>query len=110
MERKSEHAARFIRHLSDVVQRLASRDIVTSSLRADYAHFGSWQLNVSKHHEEVCFSWDGRDGFLSIEGAPTPDSRAPRKWVQELVKGFDIVSGDDPVQYVETYLITRFPI
>ncbi len=109
MERPSEQAAKFIRKLSDLTDRLAARDVVVGSLRADYAAFGGWVLVTQKHHEAVRFTWDGRDGFLIVEGSPMSDSRTPENWRQELVKGFDRLSGCDPVRFVAEYLQKRFP-
>ena len=110
MERSSQHAAKFIRELSELTDRLATRDIVVGSLHAEYSSFGHWQLIATKHHEAVRFFWDGRDGFLTVEGSPMRDSSAPNEWKEEVVKGFDRVSGDDPVRFVEEYLTTRFPV
>jgi alkylated DNA repair dioxygenase AlkB len=110
MERSSQIAARFIRELSELTDCLAARDIVVGSLRADYSAFGGWVLVAQKHHEAVRFTWDGRDGFLTVEGSPMPDGSAPRDWKQELVKGFDRPSGAYPVPFVAEYLQKRFPI
>lgn len=110
MERSSQHSAKFIRELSDLVARLASRDIVIGSLHAEYSSFGSWQLIATKHHEAVRFSWDGRDGYLTVAGSPVPDSSAPRAWREEVVKGFDRIAGEDPLLFVDQYLMKRFPV
>ncbi len=110
MECSSQHAAKFIRELSALVDRLAARDIVVGSLQAEYSCFGNWQLTVTKHHESVRFIWDGRDGFLSVEGSPIRDSGTLVEWKEEAVKGFDRVSGDDLLRFVEEYLTRRFPV
>ena len=110
MERQSQHAAKFVRKLSDFTERLAARDIVVGSLHAEYSHFGCWQLIARKHDEAVRFFWDGRDGYITVESSPIRDSSAPHKWKQETAKGFDRVSGDDPLRFVESYLTTRFPV
>jgi len=110
MERTSQVAARFIRELSELADCLAARDIVVGSLQADYSAFGGWVLVAQKHHEAVRFTWDGRDAFLTVEGSPMPDSSGPKDWREELVKGFDRVSGADPIQFVAEYLQKRFPV
>src|SRR5688572_31744087 len=107
MERQSQHAAKFIRELSELTERLATRDIVVGSLHAEYSSFGSWQLITRKHHEAVRFFWDGRDGYITVESSPIRDSSAPNEWKQETAKGFDSVPGDDPLRFVEDYLTTR---
>jgi len=110
MKRASQHAAEFIKELSQLVDRLAARDIVVGSLHAEYSMFGHWQLVAQKHEEAVRFFWDARDGYLTIESSPIRGNSAPNEWTQEQLKGFDRVSGGDPVQFVDTYLRTRFPI
>ena len=89
---------------------LSTRDIVVGSLQAEYSAFGGWRIVAQKQHEAVRFTWDGRDGFLTVEGSPMPDSSAPKDWRQELVKGFDKASGADPVRFVDEYLQKRFPV
>ena len=110
MERSSQYAPKFIRELSELADRLAARDIVVGSLHAEYSAFGHWQLIATKHHEAVRFFWDARDGFLSVEGSTMRDSSAPNEWREEVVKGFDRVSGGDPLRFVEEYLTRRFPV
>lgn len=110
MERQSQHAAKFIKELADLSDRLAAHDIVVGSLHAEYSAFGCWQLIARKHHEAVRFFWDGRDGYLTVEGSPVRDSSAPNEWREETVKGFDRLSGDDPLRFVEEYLSRRFPV
>ena len=111
MERSSQIAARFIRELSELADHLAARDIVVRSLHAEHSFFGCWQIIASKHEEAVRFFWDGRDGFITVEGSPIrPDHSAPNEWKKETVKGFDKHSGDSPLRFVEEYLQTRFPV
>jgi hypothetical protein len=110
MERTSQYAAKFIRELSELADRLAARDIVVGSLRAEFSQFGSWQLIATKHQEAVRFFWDGRDGYITVEGSPIRDHSAPNEWKQEIAKGFDKPSGGDPIRFVEDYLVTRFPV
>jgi hypothetical protein len=110
MERSSQSAARFIRELSELAERLAAQDIVVGSLHAEHSFFGCWQLIASKHGEAVKFFWDGRDGYITVEGSPIRDHSAPNEWKQETIKGFDKVSGDNPLKFVEDYLTKRFPV
>jgi hypothetical protein len=111
MERSSQVAATFIRELSELADRLAARDIVVGSLHAEYSHFGCWQLIAKKHQEAVRFFWDGRDGYITVEGSPIrEDHSAPNEWKQETVKGFNNASGDNPLRFVEDYLGKRFPV
>ena len=110
MERASQSAADFARRLADLAAELAKRDIVVGTLHADWSEFGSWTVIAHKHHEAVRFLWDGRDGYLTVEGSPVRNHSAPNEWREECVKGFDRVSGDDPVGFVAEYLQKRFPV
>ncbi len=109
MEHPSQAAAKLIRELTELTDCLAERDIVVSSLQVEPSAFGGWVLVAEKRHEAIRFTWDGRDGFLTIESSPMPDNRRPKEWRQELLKGFDIVSGNSPVRFVVEYLKKRFP-
>ncbi len=110
MERASKSAADFVRQLAGLASLLAERDIVVGTLHADWSAFGSWTLIAHKHHEAVRFLWDGRDGYLTVEGSRVRNYSAPNEWREECVKGFDRVSGDDPVKFVADYLQKRFPV
>ena len=110
MERASQYAARFIRELSDLADSLAAHDITVSSLHAEYSFFGSWQIIATKHQEAVRFFWDGRDGFITVEGSPIRDHSSPNDWREETVKGFNKAAGENPLKFIEDYLIMRFPI
>ena len=110
MYRQSQHAAKLIRELSNLTDRLAARDIIVASLQADYIIFGSWHLIIRKHHEEVRFTWDGRDAVLAVERSSCPDSHTQCKWKEGATKRFDPASGDDPLKYVEDYLTQEIPL
>jgi hypothetical protein len=127
MERLSQSAADFIHRLADLTNRLASKDIVVCSLRADWSTFGSWELQAQRGEEAeryaqalrgasplqavgpevVRFYWDGRDKYLSVEASPTRFCSSPNEWKKECSKGFD-KTGDDLLAFVEDYLAKRF--
>jgi hypothetical protein len=128
MERPSQNAANFVRELAELTYRLAAKDIVVSSLYADWSHFGSWVLHTQKGvdavrygegllssdpmravgPEEVRFCWDGRDKYLSVDAAsPTRIFSAPNDWKNECNKGFD-KPGDEVLRFVEDYITKRF--
>jgi hypothetical protein len=110
MERHSEHSGKFIRELCDAAQEVAAQDFTVASLHADWALFGSWIIEVRKHREAVRFIWDGRDGFLTVESSPLQNWSYPNEWKQEQVRGFDVVKGENPVQFVSEYLSKRLPL
>jgi hypothetical protein len=110
MERESQRSARFIRELSELAERLAARDIIVRALRAEYSFFGCWEIIASKHDEAVKIFCDGRDCYFTAEGSPIRGDNSPNEWKQEGGKGFDKVSGDNPLTLVEDYLTKRFPV
>jgi len=127
MERSSRNAAAFVRRLAELTDRLAAKDIVVSSLRADWSGFGCWELQAQQGTqaeryragllspdpvravgpEVVRVFWDGRDGILTVEASPTRFCSAPNEWSEECVKRFD-GDGGEVLQFVEDYLTRRF--
>jgi hypothetical protein len=128
MDHSSQDAAAFIRKLTELAYRLASRDIVVSSLHADWSSFGCWQLEAQRGAETDSYGkailssldpkhalgpevirvlWDGRDGVLSVEAAsPTRFLCGPVEWKPECNKEFGLTDGG-LFQFVEDYLIKR---
>jgi hypothetical protein len=127
VERVSENAANFNRTLAQVAERLAARDIVVSTLHADWSSFGCWELEIQRgsdagrYHEAARLDpgnaippdvircvWDGREGYLMIEASPTRPLSAPNQWQKEHAQAFD--SSEEAVQFVENYLQRRFSV
>ena len=124
--RSSKSAADFVRQLAELTYRLAAKDIVVSSLHADWSHFGCWQLKAERGSEAERYAeglrstdplravgpevvrvfWDGRDGVLTVEASPTRFCSSPNEWKQECAKGFPS-SGEDALRFVEDYLMKR---
>ena len=109
MDSPAQDAAKFIRELSALADRLAERDIVVASLNAQYAFFGCWQLVAHKNDEAVRFFTDGRDCYVTVEISPIHGHSSPNEWKQETASGFDGQSGISAIQFVEQYLQKRFP-
>jgi hypothetical protein len=127
MERRSQTAGKFVRELAELADRLAAKDIVVSSLHADWSHFGCWQLQAQRGEEAeryaqsilnhnppqasgpevVRFFWDGRDGYLSVDASPTRFLSAPNEWKNECNKAFD-KTREGLLPFVEDYLTKRF--
>jgi hypothetical protein len=125
--RSSKSAADFVRQLAELTYRLAAKDIVVSSLHADWSSFGCWQLQAQRGSdaeryaeglrssnplravgpEVVRVFWDGRDHILSVEASPTRFCSAPNEWKRECDKAFD-AAGDGLLRFVENYLMKRF--
>jgi len=126
MQRPSQSAADFVRQLAELTYRLAAKDIVVSSLHANWSFFGCWELQAQrgadelKYTEGLCGSdplraispevvhmfWDGRDGILSVKASPTRFCSSPNEWKEEFAKGFD-KEGDGLLNFVEDYLTKR---
>src|SRR5260370_40300206 len=129
MERPSHSAADLVRHLAELTYRLAAKDIVVSSLHADWSSFGCWQLQAQRGADAVRYAegllssdplqavgpevvrvfWDGRERILSEEASPTKFCSAPNEWKEEHSKGFD-KPGDDLYHFVEDYLTKRLGV
>jgi hypothetical protein len=124
----SQCAAAFIRKLTEMVEHLASKEIVVSSLHVDGSN--CWQLQATRGAETVRYEaaissgarrdferdtgpevvrvfWDGRDGLLTIEASPTRLLSAPNEWKLECGKAFDLKARDAILQFVKDYLIKR---
>jgi|SRR6185295_5283466 len=129
MERPSECAAQLVRQLAELTYRLATKDIVVSSLSVDWSGFGSWELQAQKGEdavryaqgllgpnplqavgpEVVRFFWDGRDCLLTVDTSPTRFCSSPNEWKDECAKAFD-KAGDDVLRFVEDYVTKRFSV
>jgi hypothetical protein len=129
MDRPSQDAANFVRGLAELTYRLATKDIVVSSLHADWSSFGCWQLQAQRGTEAVRYAegllsrdplqavgpevvrvfWDGRDHVLTVEASPTRFCSAPNEWKVECTKGFDN-AGADLIRFVEDYLMKRLAV
>jgi hypothetical protein len=129
MDNPSKDAAAFIRKLAEVAYRLAAREIVVSSLHADWSSFGSWELQAQRSTEATRYAeailnldptrapgpevirvcWDGREGILSVQTSPTRFLCAPNDWKEECSKGFDRMD-DQLFQFVEDYIHMRLGV
>jgi hypothetical protein len=127
MKRASQSAADFVRGLAELTFRLAAKDIVVSSLHADWSSFGCWQLLAQKGADAERYAdglrgsnpmqaigpevlrlfWDGREGILSVQSSPTRFLSAPNEWVDEHSEAFDKTEGR-LLPFVEEYLTKRF--
>jgi hypothetical protein len=100
---------------------LAEKEIVVASLHCDWAHFGSWIVEVTKGAaadaygqallanqwdtagpDVVRFCWDGKEKHLTVEGAPTRPLCGPGPWTREMDKAFPDSSA--AIHFVEEHL------
>jgi hypothetical protein len=70
--------------------------------------FGSWTIVTGKRHERIKISWDGRDGFLTVEQTTAPDSRPPDDWVNVKTEGIDVRNYTDAFNAAERFLKVKF--
>jgi len=112
--------------LAELTYRLAAKDIVVSTLRADWSAFGSWELQAQRGKDAAQYAkallgpdptqtdgpevvrvlWDGRDRFVTVEASPTRFCCAPNEWKQECANAFD--NADEALlPFVENYLTKR---
>lgn len=121
MTQSAQEAFQFIERLYGLASRLTERDIVVVALDCQWRSFGSWTLEVQKGPAADAYakallskqwdtsgpevrrvSWDGREGLLTIEAAPTPPLSSPGPWTRELDKAFH--SRQEVLPFVEDYL------
>lgn len=116
-------SAAFIRKLAEMAYRMAAKEIVVSSLHAEWSSFGSWELQAQRGTEAARYAkailkmdstnppgpevirvlWDGREGVLTVQTSPTRFLCAPVDWKEECSKGFERLD-DQVFQCVEDYL------
>ena len=100
-----------VRHIEAVLamaQRLSESDIAIYEHRWLALVFGSWTIVAGKRKERVRFSWDGRDGFLTVEQAAVPDSRHTVEWEHVKTEGVDVRHYTEALDAVEQFLRRKF--
>lgn len=120
--RSSAESARvFIQQLAALAERLAARNLVVASLECNWAGFGSWRVEVqngdpadaygeallqqdfdSPGPHVIRFAWDGREGQLLVETAPTEPLGSPGPWERSLETRCD--NWEKAIRFVEQYL------
>jgi hypothetical protein len=117
----SRSAGDFVQQLAALAERLAKRNIVVNCLCCDWASFGNWTIEVSRgadcetydkallNHEFIAAApnvlrcmWDGKDGCLYFETAPTEPLSNPGPWENVNVKEFK--SRDAALNFAEEYI------
>jgi hypothetical protein len=121
MPQSAQEAKRFVERLWELTARLAARDIVVASLHCDWGSFGSWTLEAqtgqaADRYDEALLAkqwgtpgpdvlragWDGKEGLLIIESAPTPPLSSPGPWTPEVDEFFS--DSEAALRFVEDYL------
>jgi hypothetical protein len=102
-----------VKHIEAVLamaQRLASLDIAIYEHSYNALVFGSWTIVAGKRKERVRFSWDGRDGFLTVEQAGFPDSRQHTNWEHVKTEGVDVRNYTEALDAAERFLRQKFTV
>ena len=102
-------SAEFIESFADLATRLAEIDVVTHTVDLRWGSFGGWTLIVNKRHEDVKFTYDGRDSFITVAASPVGDSGCQKEWKELVVKGIDNMHGE-ALAFVEEFIRKRFTI
>ena len=108
MATDAQSSVRHLELLLAMAQRLAALDIAIYEHNYYALVFGSWILVVGKRKERVRFSWDGRDGFLTVEQATVPDSRQQPKWEPVKTDGIQVTEYAETLDAVEKFLREKF--
>jgi hypothetical protein len=95
----AEASAKFVRELSDLCERIASKGFEIHTLEIYRALFGSWCLIILKGHEATRFYWDGKEGFLSVEKSLKINLSSPNEWRDE-----KNVAPENPIAFVFDYV------
>lgn len=75
-----------IHHLESVTRIL--RELRNAAIELFEHHyypqtFGNFELVVSRGHERLKFTWDGRDSILSVSFARSVNKNAPAPWIHD---------------------------
>ena len=64
---------------------------------------GSWSLTAGTRHRSYLFIWDGRDGFISIQGPFHAGQGSPSSSPSVANERLGVPPSVDPFQYVDRF-------
>jgi len=100
----AESSVRHIEAVLAMAQRLSASGIAIYEHSYHALVFGSWTIEAGKRKGRFRFSWDGRDGLLTVEQAAFPDSRQRTGWKHVKTEGIDIKQYTEALDSVESFL------
>ena len=68
---------------------------------------GSWSLTAGTRHRSYLFSWDGRDGVISVQGPFHASQGSPSSSPSVANEQLGIPPPVDPFEYVERFFKSR---
>jgi hypothetical protein len=104
----AQGSLRHIEALFAMAHRLSASEIAVYEHSYHALVFGSWTIVAGERKERVRFTWDGRDGFLTVEQAAFPDSRQQTQWERVRTEGVDVRDYTEALDAVENYLKCKF--
>lgn len=104
----AQSSVRHIEALLEMTQRLAASDIALYEHNYSFLDFGSWTIVAGKRKARVKFSWDGKDGFLTVEQASFSDSRELQKWEHVKTESIRVTQFSEALSAMETFLKQKF--
>lgn len=100
----AQSSAEFIERFAALAKRIASIGVAVNTATLDWSSFGSWMIIVSKRHEAVRFTYDGRDSFITVEASSI---QLPFEWKELVVKGIENRLNEAQA-FVEEFIRLRF--
>ena len=68
---------------------------------------GSWSLTAGTRHRSYLFTWDGRDGIMSVQGPFHAGQGSPSNSPSAANEQLGIPPSVDPFQYVDRFFQSR---
>ena len=99
----SQSAIDHFRRLERLAAVLSDRGIAIYEHRYYLLVFGSFSLELGTRHRRWGFSWDGKDGFLSVSDAYAPKEGRPAPPVSGRAERLDTGDLDAPFRFIESF-------
>ena len=99
----ADSGIRYFKRLLALVDRL--REFGVAIYRHDWHSLvmGSWSLIAGSRHRSYLFAWDGREGFISVQGPFHAGHGTPASSPSIANERLGIGPTIDPFQYVESF-------
>jgi hypothetical protein len=88
----SDSASTRLESLARLMRELADERIELFELTYHPQAFGSFELVLGRGHDQLKFTWDGREAILSVSVAKVPNKNALPSWTHDA--DFSLPNGD----------------